>query len=253
MKRKFVLPLALAVATGLGVGATAQTTTLPAVQEIRLLVNFPNPQTNVTGFTVETICRDLTGLPAGAIWTQTFSFTAAGGSAKALYPLSASTSCVFRLTVLGTGARGIFGTGFIIGGAVRAVTFPSTVNGQAVDAQSVAESEPVAITRDTDAIFGVPLVVTATVPTTTIASTTTAATTTTRPPTTTAAATTTVATTVATTVGTTAATTQPTVATTKPASTAPTTKAAVKTRKVRRCTKAGKKTTCRTITVRVTH
>ena len=81
MRRKFVLPLALAVVIGLGSGATAQTTTLPAIQEIRVLVNFPTATSNVTGFTVETICRDLTGLPTGAIWTQTFSFTAAGGNA----------------------------------------------------------------------------------------------------------------------------------------------------------------------------
>ncbi len=180
MRRQLVFTCALGLVAGLGFSATAQTTTtLSPIQEIRLVVNFPLPPANVSGFTVDVICKDLIGLPAGAPWTQSFSFTAAGGSAKALYPLGPSTNCVFRLTVLGTGARGIFGTGFIIGGGVRAVTFPTTVNGQAVDPQSVGESDAVAVTRETDALFGLP-VVTATVATTT----TTTSPTTTRPTTT---------------------------------------------------------------------
>lgn len=261
MKRQLVFTCAFGLVAGLGLSATAQTTTtLSPIQEIRLVVNFPLPPANVAGFTVDVICKDLIGLPAGAPWTQSFSFTAAGGSAKALYPLGPSTNCVFRLTVLGTGSRSIFGTGFIIGGAVRAVTFPTTVNGQAVDPQSVGESEAVAVTRETDALFGLP-VVTATVATTTTTSspTTTSPPTTTRPPTTIAPPTTASPTT---TPAPTTSTTQPpppplpanttTVALAKPtvAKTAKS-KPAARFRTVRRCRTVKNKRVCKTVRERV--
>ena len=255
--------VAAALAFGLSAPALAQTSASGTVQEIRLIVNIPNPPANVTGFGVDVICRDLPGLAAGVTWTQAFSFAPAGGVQTAQYLLGPASNCVFRVSVLGTGPRSIFGTGFIIGGAVRNVNFPTTVNGQPVDAQTVAETDAIPVIVSTEAIFGQPLTPSTTTTTTTTSTTTTSTTTTTRPPTTTQAATTLPPTTRVTPPAPTVApppTVAPTVPPTtkqapvvKPTTTKPkATKPKITYKKVRQCKKTGTKVICKTVLVRVT-
>ncbi len=179
------LTVVLGVGVGLGVPVPAQTV-VGTLSTITTIVNIPGQLPNgVTGYRVEYDCNSMPGYQDGLISVATFPTT--GGTVSPQFRLASTTSCKFRLFVLGTGVRSIFGNAVYIGGAPRAITYPTLVNGVTYDANTVIETEPVAVIVGTTVIFGAfPIA-----PTTTIAAATTTTTSTTRPPTTTVAPTTT--------------------------------------------------------------
>jgi hypothetical protein len=174
--------LAVAAAFGAGVAVPAQTV-VGTLSTITTIVNIPGQlPTGVTGYRVEYDCNSMPGYQDGLVSVSTF--PTSGGTVSPQFPLANTTSCKFRLFVLGTGVRSIFGNAVYIGGSPRSVTYPTLVNGVTYDANTVLETEQVPIIVGTTVIFGSLPVVTST----TLAATTT---TTTRPPTTTVAPTTT--------------------------------------------------------------
>ena len=181
MGRLGVLTVATAAALLAPAVANAQTT-IPPLQPIAVTVNltFATPA-GVTGYRVDAICKNVPGTSTGDL-NLSIAFGSQGGSGQFLAPLGTTVSCAFGVAVLGTGPRPLAGNSIVVGGLNRAVSFVSTLDGVAVDPETVIQTEPIPITGATTVLIGPPPTTTTT-PTTTTAPTTTAPTTT-RPPTT---------------------------------------------------------------------
>jgi hypothetical protein len=191
-------------AAAVGVAATAALvavpaadaqTTIPPLQPITVTVNlaFATPS-GVTGYRVDTMCRNVPGAATGEL-NLSIAFARTGGTGQFLVPLGSAVSCAFRVAVLGSGPRPLAGNSILIGGVPRAVSFPTTLDGAAVDPETVIQTEQIPVTAATTVLIGTPpappattTTTTTTTPTTTTTTTTTvpATTTTTRPATTTA-------------------------------------------------------------------
>ena len=181
MGRLGVLTVATAAAQLAPAVANAQTT-IPPLRPITVTVNltFATPA-GVTGYRVDAICKNVPGTSTGDL-NLSIAFGSQGGSGQFLAPLDTTVSCAFGVAVLGTGPRPLAGNSIVVGGLNRAVSFVSTLDGVAVDPETVIQTEPIPITGATTVLIGPPPTTTTT-PTTTTAPTTTAPTTT-RPPTT---------------------------------------------------------------------
>ena len=276
---RLVAALAVAGAALGGVGrADAQTSTTIASgtpQPISVVVNIPGQQpAAVTGYRADVICRNILGLSAGGALLQGLTFPVSGGSGTVTVNMQPGTNCSFRLSVLGTGPRPLNGNGVLVGGTLRGITFPTSIDGVAVEANSVVETAFIPVEAATQAVFGQPPVPTTVAPTTvaptTVAPTTVVVTTTvppttvpptTVPPTTVAPTTAPPVTVPVTTAAATTApaktkvpvTTKPRTATKKPLirKNTTTTKPKTKLVSVRRCSKVGKQIICRTLRVAV--
>ena len=186
MGRLGVLTVATAAALLAPAVANAQTT-IPPLQPIAVTVNltFATPA-GVTGYRVDAICKNVPGTSTGDL-NLSIAFGSQGGSGQFLAPLGTTVSCAFGVAVLGTGPRPLAGNSIVVGGLNRAVSFVSTLDGVAVDPETVIQTEPIPITGATTVLIGPPPTTTTTAPTTTAPTTTaptTTAPTTTRPPTT---------------------------------------------------------------------
>ena len=181
MGRLGVLTVATAAALLAPAVANAQTT-IPPLQPIAVTVNltFATPA-GVTGYRVDAICKNVPGTSTGDL-NLSIAFGSQGGSGQFLAPLGTTVSCAFAVAVLGTGPRPLAGNSIVVGGLNRAVSFVSTLDGVAVDPETVIQTEPIPITGATTVLIGPPPTTTTTAPTTTTPTTT--ALTTTRPPTT---------------------------------------------------------------------
>lgn len=172
-----------------GVSAQTAESTIPPQQSIKFVVNIPGAPSGVTGYQVDSICRNVPGAGNGNA-AVTMTFPVAGGTSEARFPLSATTNCSFRITVLGTGPRPLSLPNVNVGGEQRGWFYVPTT-----DPQTSIETAPIAITGPTTVIFGtVPIVVattttstSTTTPTTTSTTTSTTTTTTTTLPVTTSA------------------------------------------------------------------
>ncbi len=154
------------------VSAQTADSTIPPQQSIKFLVNIPGAPAGVTGYQVDSICRNVPGAGNGnAVVTMTF--PVAGGSSEARFPLGTTTNCSFRITVLGTGPRPLSLPNVTVGGEQRGWFYVATT-----DPQTSIETAPIAITGPTTVTFGTALVVVAT---TTSSTSTTSPTTTTAP------------------------------------------------------------------------
>ena len=162
--------------------AEAQTT-IPPLQAITVTVNlnFATPA-GVTGYRFDTNCKNVPGTATGDL-NLSLAFGSTGGTGQVLAPLSSTVSCAFRLAVLGSGPRPLAGNTISVGGVPRAVTFQTTLDGVAVDPETVIQTDQIPVTAATTVLVGTAPVA----PTTT----TVVPTTTTRPVATTAPTTTT--------------------------------------------------------------
>lgn len=167
---------------GMTEAVSAQSTVLAPVKiTINAVGTVP---AGLTGYRVDAICKDVAGIPAPGNQTLTGALGTAGGSITLNIAVQSGTACQFRLTAQGTGPRPINGNQAFVGGIVRAVTFPTTVGGVAVDPNTVMETGYVPIEAPTEAVFGTLTPAT----TTSTSSTSTSTTSTTRPATTTTVA-----------------------------------------------------------------
>lgn len=143
----------------------AATTTAPAqpraqtpatnVASIKVTLNSAGQIPNgLTGYRVDMLCSGVAGLPAPGTQTLVAALPIQGGSVTVPVAVQAGTNCAFRLVALGTGPRPINGNAAYVGGVQRAVSFPSTVNGAAVDPFTVIETVAVPIEASTDVVFG---------------------------------------------------------------------------------------------------
>ena len=142
---------------GLAGPAGAQTTTTLGVplQPITVTVNFVKAvPSGVSGYRVDTTCKNVPGAAADGNVRLAISFGAAGGTGQVLVPLNAAVSCAFRLLVLGTGNRPLIGTQVFVGGVGRFVTYPTTVDGTAIDPSTVVETDFIPVTAPTSVLFG---------------------------------------------------------------------------------------------------
>ena len=156
--------------------ASAQSTT--SIASVRITLNAVGPlPPGLTGYRIDALCSKVAGLALPGAQTLTASLPVSGGTVTLPLAVQTGTNCAFRLSALGTGPRPINGNGVFIGGSPRAVSFPVSVDGVAVQPLSVLESVAVPVEASTDVVFG------SAVPVTT-STTTTTTTTTTRPPTT---------------------------------------------------------------------
>jgi hypothetical protein len=174
--------LAAALVGGLNQAAGAQATNLASVTMTINPVGTPPP--GLTGYRIDLICRGVAGIVAPGNQTLTAGLGVAGGSVTLQLAVQTGTACQFRLTAQGTGPRPINGNGAFVGGTARAVTFPTTVGGVAVDPNTVMETVFIPIESSTEAVFGTLTPVTTTTSTTVAATTSTSTTSTTRPATT---------------------------------------------------------------------
>ena len=182
--RPFTLASVAAAAVLLAPAVANAQTTIPPLQPIAVTVNltFATPA-GVTGYRVDAICKNVPGTPTGEL-NLSIAFGSQGGSGQFLAPLGATVSCAFRVAVLGYGPRPFAGNSIVVGGVNRAVSFLSTLDGVAVDPETVIQTEPIPVTGATAVLVGpLPTTTTTTATTTTVAPTT-ATTTTTRSPTT---------------------------------------------------------------------
>ena len=142
---------ALVAATGTAPAQTPVTN----VASIKITLNSAGQIPNgLTGYRVDVVCSGVAGLPAPGAQTLVASLPTQGGSVTVPVAVQAGTNCAFRLAALGTGPRPINGNAAYVGGVQRAVRFPATVNGAAVDPFTVIETVAVPIEASTDVVFG---------------------------------------------------------------------------------------------------
>ena len=195
---------------------------------VRVAFNLAATPSGVSGYRVEALCNNVP-LSAGQ-YRVSLQFPVQGGTGALLVPLTTGVSCSFRLTVLGSGPRPLSGSGALVGGTLRPVIFPTTVDGVPVDPNTVVETGQIPVEVPTGVVFGDSASLTSTT-TTTSATTTIPATTSTTIPATTST------TRPITTTTSTTSTVPPTSRPTSVVTVIPPTKAPVKTRLVRVCTK----------------
>ena len=162
--------------------ASAQTTVTPAALQpitIRVALGGEIPS-GVTGYRADALCQNVP-LSAVPIYRVGIDFGRTGGTGQVQVPLASTVSCIFRLTVQGSGSRPLIGNGIFVGGVGRGIAFPTVVDGVTVDASTVAETGYIPVTAPTLVIWGDAAALAASTSTTTTTSTTTAPTTT-RPP-----------------------------------------------------------------------
>ncbi len=184
---------------------------VPREITVQVAINVVVPA-GVTGYNVEALCNNVP--QAAGQYRVGVQFGVAGGTGVLLIPVTTGVSCNFRIRVLGTGPRPLVSNGVFVGGVLRPAIFPTTVDGVAVDANTVVETGQIPVEAPTRVIFAdnASLVSTTTAATTTTLAPTTTTTSTTRPPTTTPVTTiapVTIAPTVATVATTTPATVKP--------------------------------------------
>ena len=125
------------------------------VASIKVTLNSAGQIPNgLTGYRVDVVCSRVAGLPTPGAQTLVASLPTQGGSVTVPVAVQAGTNCAFRLAALGTGPRPINGNAAYVGGVQRAVSFPTTVNGAAVDPLTVIETVAVPIEASTDVVFG---------------------------------------------------------------------------------------------------
>ncbi len=149
-----VLAAMLAAASTVPAQPRAQTLATN-VASIKVTLNSAGQIPNgLTGYRVDVVCSGVAGLPAPGVQTLVASLPTQGGSVTVPVAVQAGTNCAFRLAALGAGPRPINGNAAYVGGVQRAVSFPTTVNGAAVDPLTVIETVAVPIEASTDVVFG---------------------------------------------------------------------------------------------------
>lgn len=146
-------------------------------KDLRVVLGFPSNTvpSNVTGFRVNLFC---TASPAtfDGTWTAIVTFGTTGTAATVPTPFTSTTQCVIRLTVLGTGSRPLLLTSNSIDAVNVAIRYLDTVEGIAVDPQTVIEFGPILVKDFSTIRFGAaapaPTTTTTTTTTTTVAPTT---------------------------------------------------------------------------------
>ena len=146
---------AMFAATANAPAQTRAQTLATNVASIKVTLNSAGQIPNgLTGYRVDVVCSGVAGLPAPGAQTLVASLPTQGGSVTVPVAVQAGTNCAFRLAALGTGPRPINGNAAYVGGVQRAVSFPTTVNGAAVDPLTVIETVAVPIEASTDVVFG---------------------------------------------------------------------------------------------------
>ena len=144
--------------------------------ELGFLTNTVPP--NVSGFRVNFFCTATLATFDGT-WTAVVTFGTTGTAATVPTPFTSATQCVVRLTVLGSGSRPLLLTNNSVDGTNLTVRYLDTVDGVAVDPQTVIEFGPILVKDVSTIRFGAaaPPPTTTSTTTTTTPTPTTAATT----------------------------------------------------------------------------